>query len=277
MLLPVINRTPLFPSNADFNQISSVWAKCEYWQDILGFRGSKTTPTYWTVTSLTSSWSPDFWKFRLHTRFQVVINGRKSRGLICPSYGSFLEGAHARLFSLSHLMPEFVIQLTSHVRFLSDLSINPATLSEIETPVFQALSILIFSIQRLLCIEIINLTFTYFWWIFLLYASVAEGDDMTGHSTPFSLRWGAVFGPKRPRLGLQLKRRERKGWFLIYFRPLVSWVFLPIFFFPPGLYLLRVAYERDRCKRSFLPLARDSNEQENKRDGEWKEVRADEA
>ena len=30
----VINKTPLFPSNADFNQISSVWAKCRYWQDM---------------------------------------------------------------------------------------------------------------------------------------------------------------------------------------------------------------------------------------------------
>ena len=33
-VLPVINRTPLFPSNADFNQISSVWAKCRYWQAV---------------------------------------------------------------------------------------------------------------------------------------------------------------------------------------------------------------------------------------------------
>jgi hypothetical protein len=30
----VINKKPLFPSNADFNQISSVWAKGRYWQDI---------------------------------------------------------------------------------------------------------------------------------------------------------------------------------------------------------------------------------------------------
>jgi hypothetical protein len=34
MLLPVINRTPLFPSNADFNQISSVWAKGKSWQAV---------------------------------------------------------------------------------------------------------------------------------------------------------------------------------------------------------------------------------------------------
>jgi hypothetical protein len=30
----VVNETPLFPSGADFNQISSVWAKCGYWQAI---------------------------------------------------------------------------------------------------------------------------------------------------------------------------------------------------------------------------------------------------
>jgi hypothetical protein len=33
-LLPEINETPLFPSDADFNQISSVWAKWRYWQDM---------------------------------------------------------------------------------------------------------------------------------------------------------------------------------------------------------------------------------------------------
>jgi hypothetical protein len=39
VLPPVINETPFFPSNADFKQISSVWANCRYWQDIrsLGF------------------------------------------------------------------------------------------------------------------------------------------------------------------------------------------------------------------------------------------------
>jgi hypothetical protein len=32
--LSVINETPLFPSDADFNQISLVWAKCRYWQAV---------------------------------------------------------------------------------------------------------------------------------------------------------------------------------------------------------------------------------------------------
>lgn len=59
---------------------------------------------------------------------------------------------------------------------------------------------------------------------------------------PFSLRWGAVFGPKRPRLGLRCnRRRERKGIILSYFHSLVPWVFLSIFSLPPDLYLLRVA------------------------------------
>jgi hypothetical protein len=32
--LPVVNKTPLSPSSADFNQISSVWSKCRKWQAI---------------------------------------------------------------------------------------------------------------------------------------------------------------------------------------------------------------------------------------------------
>ena len=37
LVFPEINETPFFPSNADFNQISSVWAKCIYWQDMFNF------------------------------------------------------------------------------------------------------------------------------------------------------------------------------------------------------------------------------------------------
>jgi len=35
MLLPELNKMPLSTFNADFNQISSVLAKCGYWQAIL--------------------------------------------------------------------------------------------------------------------------------------------------------------------------------------------------------------------------------------------------
>jgi hypothetical protein len=40
-LLSVINKTPIFPSNADFNQISSVWAKCRKWQAVSEFKDSR--------------------------------------------------------------------------------------------------------------------------------------------------------------------------------------------------------------------------------------------
>jgi hypothetical protein len=33
----VINKIPFSPFNADFNQISSVWAKCRYWQAVHRF------------------------------------------------------------------------------------------------------------------------------------------------------------------------------------------------------------------------------------------------
>ena len=35
---PEVNKTPFFASNADFNRISSVWAKSSNWQHINGFK-----------------------------------------------------------------------------------------------------------------------------------------------------------------------------------------------------------------------------------------------
>jgi len=44
-LFPVISETPLFPSNVDFNQISSAWAKRGYWQDNHWFEQSNASTT----------------------------------------------------------------------------------------------------------------------------------------------------------------------------------------------------------------------------------------
>jgi hypothetical protein len=56
-------------------------------------------------------------------------------------------------------MAEVGFQVTSPVRFLSDLSINTAILFEIEARCFRTVSVLIFPIDRLLHIEIIYLTY----------------------------------------------------------------------------------------------------------------------
>jgi len=70
MFLPVINKTPLFSSNADFNQISSAWAKCGYWQAILAFEDPKDTH-YWGGSILTFFLRPTI--LANHACFQSVI------------------------------------------------------------------------------------------------------------------------------------------------------------------------------------------------------------
>ncbi len=56
---PAIDKTLFSPSNADFNQISSVWAKCRKWQAIHAFLVSKRVPLIRVGFSLTSSYKSD--------------------------------------------------------------------------------------------------------------------------------------------------------------------------------------------------------------------------
>jgi len=46
LFLLVINETPLFPSNAEFNRISSVLAKCRFWRETHAFKAFISLPPH---------------------------------------------------------------------------------------------------------------------------------------------------------------------------------------------------------------------------------------
>ena len=62
-----LNEMPSFLPIEDFNQISSVWARCKKWQDTLAFEGPKY-PQY--IGLVARCFLPhDFLKSSLHTTF----------------------------------------------------------------------------------------------------------------------------------------------------------------------------------------------------------------